>query len=49
MRPQATGLNPLSGSILCESARSVVRGPFGIFVFVLVSIVGVQRCDAFIS
>ena len=44
MRPQTTCSNPLSGSITCLSSA----GLFAIFVFVLISSVGVQRCDAFI-
>ena len=49
MRPQATGSNPLSGSIICPSVRLSGRMRqfcnFGIFV--LISSVGVQRHDAF--
>ena len=52
MWPQAMGSNPLSGSIIylsvCPSVRLVVRGPFAVFVFVLISSVGVQRRDEFI-
>ena len=48
MRPQTTGSNPLSGSIICPSVRPVVRGPFVVFVFVLISSVGVQRRNSFI-
>ena len=44
MGPQATGSNPLSGSIICPSSA----GLFDILVFVLFSSVGVQRRDAFI-
>ena len=46
MRPQATGSNPLSGSIIY--VHLVVRGHFAISVFVLISGVGVQRHGAFI-
>ena len=52
MRPKATGSNPLSGSIICLSVRPsirlVVRRTFVIFVFVLISSIGVQCRDAFI-
>ena len=39
MRPQATGSNPLSGSIICLSVHPVVHGPFVIFVFVFNSFI----------
>ena len=42
MWPQATGSNPLSGSIICPSVRSSA-GFFAIFVFVLISSLGVQH------
>ena len=60
MRLQAMGLNTLSDDIICPSIHSsirlsvfpsghpVVRGPFAIFVFMLISCVGVQHWDAFI-
>ena len=35
MQTQASGSNPLSGSILCPSVRPVVCGTFSIFVLVL--------------
>ena len=37
MRMQATGSNPLSGSIIFPSVRPVIHGPFEISVFVLIS------------
>ena len=49
MRPQATVSNHLSGTIICPSVRPFVRCCFAIFVFVLISRVGVQRRDSFIS
>ena len=51
IQPQATGSYTLSGSIICSSVfpsvRPVIHGPFAIFLFVLISSVGVQRRDAF--
>ena len=55
MRPQGTGSNPLSGSIICPSVcpvvRPVVRGPFCDFcICILISTLGGPECrDAFIS
>ena len=53
MRLQTMGSNPLSGSIICPfvcpSICPVVRGPFAIFVFVLISRLGVQGCYALFS
>ena len=52
MRPQAKVSNILSGSIIFPSAHPsvcpVICGPFAFFVFVLISIVLVHRCNAFI-
>ena len=46
------GSNPLSSIIICPYVHAsifpVICGPCEIFVFVLISSVGVQRCDAFI-
>ena len=53
MWPQAMGLNPLSVSKICPSAHSSIF-PYGRpwdfcdFLFVFISSVGVQNCDAFI-
>ena len=45
------GLNPLSGIIICASVRPVNCGPFDIFIFVLISIVGgtALQCIYFIN
>ena len=48
MRTQDTGSNPLGGSIIYQSVFMIVRGNFAIFVFVLISSMGVQRCNVFI-
>ena len=50
IRKQATGSNPLSGSIICLSVcLSGHLWVFWDFLFVLISSVGFQRHDAFIS
>ena len=43
------GKNTLSCSIICPSVRPVVCGNFEIFVFILISSVGVQNSNVFIS
>ena len=48
MRPQVTGSNTFICIIICRSVCPVIHGPFAILVFVLISSVAVQRCDAFI-
>ena len=49
MRPQATGSNPLSVSIICPSVRPVARETFAFYLFIFLSSVGVHRRDWFIS
>ena len=44
MRPEATGSNPLSVSIICPSVCSVVRGPFDLFFLYSIFLI-IERDD----
>ena len=46
MQPQAMGSSPQSASIIGLFVRPVVCKPFAVFVFLLISSVGIQSCDA---